>query len=209
MKRINAILKYIKPNTTLIDVGSDHALLSTSLNASMSIKHIYNVEKKIGPLQITISNTKQFTNITNIHADGLNFNIIERSVDYCVIAGMGGLNIINIMSHRNANKCQTFILQPANNTSDLRRFLAMTGYFIVCEEVVEDRGIYYDLMVVSKTVGMPICTDQDIFFGPYNLKNPSNNFYQMYKSLKQYIMSHKLDTLNRVYYTQLMMINNL
>lgn len=210
MKRINAIIKQIKKaNPVIIDVGSDHALLSTSLNERMNVKHIYNIEKNIGPFTKTITNTSQYSNITNIHADGLNFNIQERSVDYCVIAGMGGLNIINIMTNQNAKKCKKFILQPANNTSDLRRFLANNEYFIVYEEIVEDRGIYYDLIVVSKHEGIPIITQQDIFFGPYNLKHPSTNFYNMYKQLKQKIVNRNLNVLNRTYALQLNMINNL
>jgi tRNA (adenine22-N1)-methyltransferase len=133
MKRINAIIKYIKPNSIVIDVGSDHALLSTSLTKCTSMKHIYNIEKNLGPLNRTIQNTKTIKNITNIHANGLDFKINEMKIDYCVIAGMGGNNIINILQHVNSKKCQTFILQPSNNTSDLRRFLAINGYFIVCD----------------------------------------------------------------------------
>jgi tRNA (adenine22-N1)-methyltransferase len=209
MKRINAIIKHIKPNSIVLDIGSDHALLSTSLNKHMHIKHIYNVEKNVGPLQKTINNTSALHNVTNILANGLNFNINDKNIDYCVIAGMGGINIINIMNNANANKCQTFILQPSNNASDLRRFLANRGYFIVYEEIIEERGIYYDLMVVSKHEGMSITTPQDIYFGPYNLKHPSDNFYKMFNQQKQHIIKNKLDIVNHAYHMRLCMINNL
>jgi tRNA (adenine22-N1)-methyltransferase len=202
-------MKYIKPNSIVIDVGSDHALLSTSLNKHMCVKRIYNVEKNLGPLKVTINNTRAFNNITNIHADGLNFNINEKEVDYCVIAGMGAHQIINIMSNNNANKCHTFILQTNNNASDLRRFLKANGYFIVCEEIIKERGIYYDLLVVSKHEGMPIITQQDIYFGPYNLVHQTQNFLDMHKQIKTHIVNKNLNLVNHVYRTRLHMINNL
>ena len=175
----------------------------------MPIKCIYNIEKNIGPLNTSISNTRIFNNVINIHADGLNFNTPERRLDYCVIAGMGAHKIIQIMSHSNANKYQTFILQPANNTSDLRRFLATNGYFVVCEEVIEQNAIYYDLLVVSKNAGLPIISHEDIFFGPYNLKHQTKNFQKMYQQIKTHIINNKLNILNRTYQSQLHMINNL
>jgi tRNA (adenine22-N1)-methyltransferase len=209
MKRINSIIKHIKSNSTIIDVGSDHALLSTSLVKHTPIKHIYNVEKNIGPLNNSIANTRCFNNITNIHANGLNFTLPERRIDYCVIAGMGGHKIIKIMTHHNAKKCQTFILQPANNTSDLRRFLAASGYFVGYEEIICEHGVYYDLLVVSKHRGMPIVSDEDIFFGPFNLKHRTNDFELMYQTMKKHIINKKLNILNRTYQKQLSMINNL
>lgn len=209
MKRINAIIKYIKPNSVIADIGSDHALLSTSLIKCMHVKHIYNVEKNVGPLKITINNTREINNISNVYANGLNFKTLERRIDYCVIAGMGGLNIINIMNHPNCNKYQTFILQPNNNTSDLRHFLMSNGYFVVCEEIIEEKGIYYDLLVVSKHEGIPITNEQEIFFGPYNLKYRTTNFNNMYMQLKMRIINNNLNKLNRSFQAQLQMINNL
>jgi tRNA (adenine22-N1)-methyltransferase len=208
MKRINSIIKNIKPNSVVADIGSDHALLSTSLLSHTPVKHIYNVEKNSGPFQVTVSNTKTFPNVTNIQADGLNF-IIKEEIDYCVIAGMGAFNIINIMNNANAKKCKSFILQPNSNTDDLRRFLQANGYFVVNEEIIEQNHIYYDLMVVSKHSGTPIVTEEDIYFGPINLKHKHNNFINMYRDIKSHIINKNLHVLNSIHAQRLHMINNL
>ena len=74
--------------------------------------------------------------------------------DMVVMAGMGGLNIIDIISRAlkdNGYSCienVTFVLQPQKSNDIVRKYLAKAGFVFEDESVCYDRDIFYNCMRV-------------------------------------------------------------
>jgi tRNA (adenine22-N1)-methyltransferase len=210
--RIKSIVdQIIKPNSIVIDVGSDHAHLAINALLSHRASHVYNIEKHVSPLQHTINNLKKhhltpFT--SNILADGLKTTQIKHAIDYCVISGMGAHTIINILNNKNPLiNISEFILIPHKQPDVLRAYLTQHGYLITYEQIVAENGVYYALIKVSTNNQNQNLTSAHLYFGPYNLTHPSQDFYQMLIARKNKIISNKLHLLNQHMAKELVMIN--
>jgi tRNA (adenine22-N1)-methyltransferase len=208
--RLDWIIKEIKTNGTVIDVGSDHAQLAIKLLTRRKAKHVYNIEANKNPYQVTIKNLRNkglIDKTTNILGDGLKTSIINEKVDYCVIAGMGAKNIINILKEKNKRiKIDNFILVPNNHVNVLRAYLKKIKYRAKFERIIEDKDYYYSLIVSSLTEGLPIKTKKDIYFGPYNLIHPSKTLKCMNQKRLNYIEKHKIHLHNQQINQELKML---
>jgi tRNA (adenine22-N1)-methyltransferase len=60
-------------------------------------------------------------------------------------------------------------LQPQRNVSAVRRFLAESGFKIIAEDLAEDDGFYYEIIVVEQ--GEMQLSDIEAEFGPLLLAN--------------------------------------
>jgi tRNA (adenine22-N1)-methyltransferase len=198
--RISCIINQIRTKSVVVDVGSDHAQLAIKLLKANKATHVYNVELNKQPYLTTITNLQKnglLAKTTNFLANGLQITEVMKPVDYCVIAGMGSKNIVDILQCRNKEiKIKTFIFVPNNLPNILRKYLEQNGYKISYEEIVKDGQYYYPLMVVSQDQGLVIKDKYEIYFGPYNLKHPSLLFRQMYQQRFAYIQANQLHLRN-------------
>ncbi|MDR3317909.1 MAG: class I SAM-dependent methyltransferase [Clostridiales bacterium] len=100
--------------------------------------------------------------------------------DLAVIAGMGGGEIISILSDpERRDGINNFILLPHKDAERLRRYL-MTRYLIARDMTVADRGKFYDLMELSP--GVTVLSEREIMFGHSDLKAPSADFINRLRS---------------------------
>jgi tRNA (adenine22-N1)-methyltransferase len=210
--RIKAITKLIKKNSIVADIGSDHAILAIGLLKKHIANHVYNVEINVAPLHNTISNLTSaglLQHTTNILADGLQTKEIKHQIDYCVISGMGGQNIIDILKHANKKiKINNYILVPNNNAPLLRKYLKSAKKRILFEEVICQNEYFYNLIMVNNE-GLTISNEKDIYFGPYLLKHKTNSFKKMIKQRQNYIVKNKLDIVNTKLCDELKIIKSL
>jgi tRNA (adenine22-N1)-methyltransferase len=123
-ERINCIEKLIKTNGIVVDVGSDHAQLAIMLLTHQKVKHVFNIEINKGPYLNTVQalqKTSFFDKTTNLLGDGLQKLITDKSIDYCVIAGLGANTIIDILQNKHQElKIKNYLLIPNNKTPILR-----------------------------------------------------------------------------------------
>ncbi|MDR2822975.1 MAG: class I SAM-dependent methyltransferase [Mycoplasmataceae bacterium] len=151
-KRLGAISQLIKPQSVVADIGSDHAFLAIDLLTKREAQHVYNIEINALPYKNTINNLQKHALLdrtTNILGNGLQTNAITQLIDVCVISGMGGLNMIKILSEANPTiKIKQFILMPNNNVIRLRAYLVQNGYKVIYEENIIDRKRSYPLMQI-------------------------------------------------------------
>ncbi|MDR0739540.1 MAG: tRNA (adenine(22)-N(1))-methyltransferase TrmK [Mycoplasmataceae bacterium] len=194
--RIDCIINLIKDNGTVVDVGSDHAQLAIKLLIQNKAKHVYNIEINNNPYQNTLCNLKAknlLNKTTNICANGLKTLDIQETINYCVIAGMGGNKITQILAETNTKlKIKKFILLPNNSADSLRFFLRKMKYKLFFEKIIQEKKYYYQLIVASKNSGLSINNSREIYFGSYNLRHPSKLFNQMNETRLQYIEKNKL-----------------
>lgn len=161
-KRLKAIADMIPQNVRVIDVGCDHALLdiyltmqgknhciASDINRNVLVKtremvHRYQLDDKIEILK----------------SDGLK-EIDLKKEDMVVIAGMGTTTILNIL---NAKKPNQMIIESHNKLEELRQEVSKLGFFIVKEQVVLEKNIYYVIMLFQK--GIQKYNDKELFLGP-------------------------------------------
>ncbi len=191
--RINKALSFIdKKQNVIIDVGSDHAKLSKLIIDNDLSSRVINIEKNEGPFiqsKNETSKNKYISKIYNIKSDGLSQIGSSLLVDKCFIMGMGGKTIIEIISGYKFNNIKEFILQPNNNESSIREWAKKNKWKIKNEDLIKEKGIIYEFIILSKEDGYKPRFKNDLIFGRINIKNKNKLFIEKWKSF----ISHNLD----------------
>ena len=102
---------------------------------------------------------------------GDGFYGVDKSVDEVLIAGMGGSEIVAILSDEKYGFIpKRFVFQPMHDSEKLRRFLIQKGAYIEKDYTFED-GKFYDVIVggVEEGQARVAYTDAEYEFGKDNL----------------------------------------
>ena len=97
-KRLQVVASFIPDNSSLLDVGCDHALLDIFLMQTKKNIQIMASDINPNPLKIAKDNLLKYNfqnQITLKQMDGI--KEIPQNIDTIVIAGMGGILITNIL----------------------------------------------------------------------------------------------------------------
>lgn len=184
-KRLLTIAKLVDKNKVVYDVGSDHGLLPCFLLTNNICPKVYAVDNKKGPLDKAKENARRF-NVEDRMICKLSSGIedIENDVNIITIAGMGFYTVKEILEGKDLSKYDKLIVQVNKDVDGLRRWISDNNYTILDEEVVfEDH--YYEI-VVFNTKEYKKLSEEEIIFGPINLKKKSKTFkdYLEYKLKK-------------------------
>ena len=165
-------------NITIADIGSDHGYLAEILARNEKISKV--IASDIS--EDCLNKTKKLiydNNLTKIETrlgDGLKpFD----KVDIAVLAGLGGYEIINIISYQNISnnndiKARYFVLMPSQNTLELREWIFKNNIGIIRDYIVESCNRFYSILVIDVEMCNKIeRSDFNLFFGKDNkLENP-------------------------------------
>ena len=180
--RLNAVLNYIDKSDTVCDIGADHGYLSLAmLDKGVSLVQV--VENKVGPLNNAKNNLKNYKNVIFSLNDGIE-NINDR-IDTCVICGMGGYTIIDILKAHleRAKKFKKVILQPNSHIEVLRQFLSDYGFKIIDEDLIEIEHHFYHLIVLNNEFLVKPYNEEEIMFGPCLLKKQPSSLLHKYQAI--------------------------
>ncbi len=187
-----------KNNVVVADIGADHGYLSESLSRIDKIAKIYAVEISENCLNKVIK-LKQNFNLDKIEpllGDGL---MPIKSADICVVAGVGGYEIIKMLSTQNTlifgRKCDLFVLQPSDNFVELKKWIYQKNICVVKDYIFESAKRFYPIIIidVSKFEKSDI-SDYNLYLGRDN--NLSDvDFINYLKYLKSSL--NYLDTLEK------------
>lgn len=176
-KRLEMIAFKIPDNRSVIDVGCDHALLGIYLVLNKKNIKVIASDINEGPLVKAKENIKKYNveNLVKIKL-GNGIDTIEKDIDTIVISGMGGLNMIGILKYKThlLKNVSSIILSPNNYTKEVRKEITRLGYYISDEDLVEDKGIIYPVIVFEK--GKKFYRKQDYIYGPILIKQRSSLF---------------------------------
>ena len=141
--RIRTIGEFVNANDSVADVGADHGLLEIYLLARHRDIKILAIENKKGPYKILENNLIAYKNITLSLSDGL--TKIGKNIDTVIIAGMGGLNIKQILdeSKEKLPQIKKIIIDAHRDIALARRIIVKYGYKIQSEKIVYEDGKYY------------------------------------------------------------------
>lgn len=176
-KRLEMIAFKIPDNRSVIDVGCDHALLGIYLVLNKKNIKVIASDINEGPLVKARENIKKYKVEEQVKVKlGNGIDTIEEGIDTIVISGMGGLNMVGILKYKThlLKNVSTIVLSPNNYTKEVRQEITKLGYHIVDEDLVEDKGIIYPVIVFEK--GKRFYRKQDYIYGPILLKQRSTLF---------------------------------
>lgn len=188
MIRIKTISSYIEDNEKVLDVGCDQAHLSEllakrkiySIASDLRENIILRAEKRIP------DNLKKY--ITFRVGNGITLK--EDENDYTlVMAGMGTHLILDILN--NTDKTFNKIITISNNNHDiLRKKMNDLGYISTTEEIIKEKGKYYNLIVFKK--GKRTYTEEELIIG-INHKN-----IELLKEKNEMLIKKYKDILNGI-----------
>ena len=189
--RLENIVSLCDSVKTIADIGCDHGYVSAELILSNKCDRVIAIDISEPSLNKAI----RFCDSLNINnyisfRQGDGFKVIYKSdkVKQAIIAGMGGMEIINILESKKI-KLKNFIFQPMRDVVKLREYLIDNHYKILFDYLVYEDGIYYNIIKVKK--GSNKLKPLEIYFG-------KDNFDWNAEVFKNYLLSEqeKLENLN-------------
>ena len=142
-QRIKTIGDFIESGDVVVDVGADHGLLEVYLIAKYPNITITAVENKIGPYKILERNLKAYKNVRLSLSDGL--ESVGKTTRTVVLAGMGGLNIKNILDAypKKTKNLQKIIIDAHRDLNIARETILNYGFKINREKIVYEQDRFY------------------------------------------------------------------
>lgn len=161
-KRLLTIANLVSGNI-IADVGCDHGKLSYYLLKNNLCKFVYvsDISKPSLEKAESLLSSEKF-NFKSIHCDGLSgFSRLE--VDECIIAGMGGDEIMHIIKNSPIN-IDSFILSPQHNIIEVKQYLISHGYLIIYDKIIKDGKKFYNIFKCIKGNNVNY-SDINLYFG--------------------------------------------
>ena len=154
-ERLQGIADGIPVGSRVADIGTDHGYIPIWLKQTGRSGYIVAGEINAGPLQKMREHMERYLEgdeegIYPRRGSGL--QVIEKGeVDTVVIAGMGGLLMIDILSEdlEKTASVKRFLLQPRNAQDKLRKWLLEQGFTIIDEKLVREGRFVWEIMVVE------------------------------------------------------------
>lgn len=184
-KRLQTVANYIPRNSSIADIGSDHAYLPAYLCLNEMITFAIAGEVNDGPYESAkqlVERLQLEKKISVRKGDGLEVIDVNDQVDVITICGMGGALIASILqAHQDRlNKVKRLILQPNVYAEIVRRWLFANGWELMSEEIIEDEGKIYEILVAER--GNPLAPykegqlEAQFLLGPFLLKEKNEAF---------------------------------
>ncbi|MFZ5822917.1 MAG: tRNA (adenine(22)-N(1))-methyltransferase [Bacillota bacterium] len=165
--RLAAVAAHVLDGQVLADIGTDHAYLPAHLVEAGRIPRAIAGDILPGPLdaaRVTVAEAGLTGQIELRLGPGL--KILQPGEAPCVtICGMGGPLIAEILADGPLDGIRRLVLQPMAGEERLRAWLAENGWRLIAEELVEDAGRLYVILVAEP--GAMALADLDLLVGPY------------------------------------------
>ena len=172
-KRINILCSLLSPAKVFADVGCDHGycteymlkrgLCERAIFSDVSKGSLAKAEKLLAPFV-------QEGRATGVLGDG--FYGVSADVDEVLIAGMGGSEIVSILSdEKHGFMPKRFVFQPMHDSEKLRRYIIENGGYLQRDYTFEDVKFYDVLVGGIREEGetKQSYTDAEYEFGKENL----------------------------------------
>ncbi len=186
MERLDFIASLTKGSKAVVDCGCDHAYTLIKAINDYGVSRGYGIDVAKKPLECAKENIKKANleeKISLYLSNG--FEQIEPECDTLVISGMGGENIVDILSYDidYTKSFEKMILSPHSNTPKLRFFLINNLMKIEEEYMISDNGKIYEILVVTNKPLEQKYDFYDMNFGPILRKEKPQIFIDKYTKL--------------------------
>lgn len=175
-KRLSEILFYTRGSNTLADVGCDHGFLGyEALKRGYALRVIATdvSEKSLDKARRLFDESGYIDCVEFRCGDGLSV-LGEDEADTVVISGMGGREIVKILSNSDF-KYKKLVLSPQSDLDVVRRYLVGHGYRLNHDYVIRDTKFYW---IIVAEIGVDFYTEQEYAFGRDNLSGNYSAFLE-------------------------------
>lgn len=147
-KRLSAVVDEVD-GKSMADVGCDHGKVSVACLLNSKVERVIacDISQKSLEKAVDLAEKYKVKDIEFRVGDGLQI-IGDYEVDSVVIAGMGGNEIMSILSHI-PQGVKKLILSPHRNAIELRQFLSDRDIYIDKDYVIKDGRKFYDIIVAE------------------------------------------------------------
>lgn len=169
--RLDKLFELIPQCDVLADVGCDHGYVGLHALSSGKARKVLFVDVSEPSLDKARANCAKelLPRAQFVCRDGLG----DLKADCAVIAGMGGLEIISILSNA-IFPPPCLVLQPNRNVRDVRRYLVQS-YRIESDAMMYESGIFYNMITATHSSSPTTLTALEEEFGK-NLISPGEDF---------------------------------
>ena len=194
--RLNEIIELCGSAKRIADVGCDHGKVLGEL-AKKGAKYLVATDisepsvRKAGELLNKINFKKFDVRVGN----GCETLSEKDKLDMIVIAGMGGLEIIEILKN-SPIQLTNLVLQPQNNVVKLREYLVENNFRIIVDKVVEDKQKFYNILKVKKSDKKYELSAREIQYGKSNLKCYNPHFVLMLMEENEKLAARQVNVTN-------------
>ncbi|MYL33444.1 tRNA (adenine(22)-N(1))-methyltransferase TrmK [Pontibacillus yanchengensis] len=188
--RLRIVASYLPDHAMFADIGSDHAYLPCYVCLQDHTATAIAGEVNEGPFQSAKSEVSKQGLKDRIEVrKGNGLEVIDSGeVSEITIAGMGA-SLISLILNDGLSKLKhvsRLILQPNVNAILLRKWFIDHGYELIDEQIVEEEGHYYEILVADKGMPRDPYTDEnfekELLFGPFLMRKSSETFRQKWTS---------------------------
>ena len=182
--RLERVSTYIPSGAILADIGSDHAYLPCYAIKEGIASSAIAGEVVEGPFQSAVTQVKESGlegQIAVRKGNGLEV-LTPGEASAITICGMGGSLISRILDEgkEKLSGKERLILQPNIGSQFIREWLMNEGWQLIAEEILEEDGKIYEILVAEKGEPRKPYANQNIeaaiLMGPYLLKAQNDVF---------------------------------
>lgn len=204
-KRIDTLCSLLSSASLFADVGCDHGYCSEYMLKNGLCEHAILSDISKGSLEkakTLLSSYLAAGKATAVLGGG--FVGVPKDADEVLIAGMGGGEIVGILSDKKFGFMpKRFVFQPMHDSPKLRRYILENGGYIERDFTFED-GKFYDVIVGGRADegqrSKPY-SDEEYEFGRDNLKERGQAFLKrikkLLKNMDKYLSAPTLQAQNR------------
>lgn len=203
-KRLEAIYSLVEKNSQVADIGCDHGYLLIELYKNNVCSKLLGVDNKKGPLNSALSNLKKEKLDGKIKLSLSNgLKSVTDEYNTIVLAGLGSDTIIKVVNDdiNKLNFIDTFIIDSHTDCPKIRHFFVNLGYFVDKEIILKEKNIIYTIIRFKK--GDRIYNELEYIYGPYLLKNKSDEFINIYKEKLDYLTDLITKANNKEYFSKI------
>ena len=201
-KRIQTLCGLLEKTDVFADVGCDHGYCTQYALQNGLCNHAIFSDISAGSLDKAKKLLSAFVSEGKATAVlGGGFYGVDKEVGQVLIAGMGGCEIVKILSDKSHGFLpKKFVFQPMLNADKLRRWIVENGGVITRDFTFFAEGKYYDVVCGRKALEGETerYTDLEYEFGRDNLKERGKDFLsRIEKLLKDVEKFLAVETLSR------------
>ena len=204
--RTDEIFAAVHRAGVIADVGCDHGLIAEKiLKNNKAEKVIFTdiSEKCLKKAEDLLKDFVEAGTAVPYCTDGLTG--VNEHVDEVVIAGMGGEEIIKILSEcADRLNVERLVLQPMKNSKEVRKFLIKNHFAAGLDYTIYSDKKFYDIITATRLPSdiTDFYTDDEYEFGRQNLKIKETGFIKKIEtdiaSVKNWLKSDNLSEAARI-----------
>lgn len=188
--RLERVASYLYHFKRIADIGSDHGYLPCYLALRCPGLTAIAGELNEGPYQSACAQVSRsgLSDAVEVRkGNGLEVLKSDDKVEAIAIAGMGGPLIASILEEGKTKLqgVQTLVLQPNIAAHAVREWLSHHEFSISAEEIIEEDGKIYEIIVAVAEKDTPPLTEADLLLGPILRREQTSVFHKKWRREQQ------------------------